>query len=190
MNRNSQAFERAELLLKYLRDELNEVERADLNTWLEESERNRGFLKLIQDEYILKQELQFFSELDTSAAWKKIESQTNQTSSSPRYFRFWKHAAAILILFTAGLAGYLNINKEKVKIATEINQRFKNDVSPGTDKATLTLADGSVINLDDLKDGDLKRDKGIVISKKGGQVVYRVLEMSGTAMVYNTISTP
>lgn len=190
MERNSQAFERAELLLKYLRNDLSEPERADLEAWLKESEQNREFLKVIQDEYILKQELQFFSELDTNAAWKKIENKTNKISSSPKYIRFAKYAAAVLLLLTTGLIGYWNINREKTLKVTANKQLFKEDVAPGSDKATLTLGDGSVVNLDDLKDGDLKTDNGIVISKKGGQVVYQVLEMSGAAMVYNTISTP
>ena len=190
MEKNSQAFERAEMLLKYLRNDLNEAEIAELEAWLKESEQNREFLKVIQDDYSLKPELQFFSELDTHAAWKKIEDKTNKASSSPKYIRFAKYAAAVLLILTTGLVSYWNINKEKTQVITANKQSLKDDVAPGSDKATLTLADGSVINLDDLKDGDLKRDKGIVISKKGGQVVYRVLEMSGTAMVYNTISTP
>ena len=51
-------------------------------------------------------------------------------------------------------------------------QRFKNDVSPGGDKATLTLADGSTIVLDDAQNGTLAQQGNSKIIKLDGKLSY------------------
>ena len=68
--------------------------------------------------------------------------------------------------------------------------RFKEDVSPGGDKATLTLADGSTIVLDDVQNGTLAQQGGAKIIKLGGKLSYDQTNKNSREVVYNTISTP
>lgn len=93
-------------------------------------------------------------------------------------------AAAVLLLFTT--AAYFFINKH------ESTQLVK-DIPAGTNKATLTLANGSKIVLDETVNGALAKQAGITISKTGsGHLVYSVSSTPsyGFKPVYNTIETP
>lgn len=60
---------------------------------------------------------------------------------------------------------------------------------PAEDKVTLTLADGTVILLDELKDGAIATGTGAPV-KRRGTVDYRKTVNEGRADLYNTISTP
>ncbi len=74
---------------------------------------------------------------------------------------------------------------------TEIDQqRFKNDVLPGGNKATLTLADGSTIVLDDAQNGTLAQQGNSKIIKLDGKLSYDPTNKNSREIVYNTISTP
>jgi len=63
-------------------------------------------------------------------------------------------------------------------------------VMPGRDKATLTLADGSVIDLDSSGTGRLAQQGNTRISIKEGKIVYAPHKAGNNEMAYNTISTP
>jgi ferric-dicitrate binding protein FerR (iron transport regulator) len=74
---------------------------------------------------------------------------------------------------------------------SEINpRRFKNDVLPGGDKATLTLADGSTIVLDDAQNGTLAQQGNSKIIKHDGRISYDLTNKNSNEIVYNTIATP
>ncbi len=61
---------------------------------------------------------------------------------------------------------------------------------PGSDKAVLTLSDGSIIILDDASAGHIAMQEKVKVSKiDDGILVYQPNELS-TALVYNSISTP
>lgn len=68
----------------------------------------------------------------------------------------------------------------------------QNDINPGTNKAVLTLADGSQISLTDAENGELTKQAGITVVKTAdGQIVYETVGApSNQQSVYNTISTP
>ena len=63
-------------------------------------------------------------------------------------------------------------------------------VVPGRDKATLTLADGSVIDLDSSGTGRLAQQGNTSIRIKDGKIVYAPHKAGSNEMAYNTISTP
>lgn len=94
-------------------------------------------------------------------------------------------AAAILIVFGAGLYFYIDKNNPTVPV-------YANDIpSKGKNTATLTLANGEKIELSEARIGKLADQAGIQISKtKDGQLIYEVKEeASATANKWNTLST-
>jgi ferric-dicitrate binding protein FerR (iron transport regulator) len=67
---------------------------------------------------------------------------------------------------------------------------FKNNVQPGGNKALLTLADGSIIALDNSPNGALAQQGNTKILKLNGKLAYENLKLSPRKILYNTISTP
>jgi ferric-dicitrate binding protein FerR (iron transport regulator) len=66
------------------------------------------------------------------------------------------------------------------------------DVAPGSDKAMLTLADGTKVALDETADGLVREFKGVKIIKQGDKVIYEFANNpdANAPIAYNTISTP
>ena len=106
---------------------------------------------------------------------------------------FWlRSAAAVLIISAIALGANFLLKTDKPGQSRIAKNTFKN-ISPGGNKAVLTLADGRRVVLDDAQNGQLATQAGVVITKAAdGQIVYRI---SGTAkagqdILQNTISTP
>lgn len=107
-------------------------------------------------------------------------------------------AASMLLILSFGFYFFVNRNirhKDQNKSAAK---RTEQEIMPGGNKATLTLANGREISLDDASEGDLAYDNGIKIRKsREGQIVCEVRgikegqqDVIKSAYVYNTISTP
>lgn len=86
---------------------------------------------------------------------------------------FWKRiAAAAVFILVAGL-GYFYVKQERFEplVETELVQ----DILPGMNKASLTLHDGSILNLDGLDNGIILNQKDIsVLKTSDGQLVYQI----------------
>ena len=110
--------------------------------------------------------------------------------------KFWKQgvaAASVILGFT--LLGYLfSIKHSPQQVAriqkTENINKVTEDVSPGANKATLLLNNGSNVILDDADNGILAREGDVDIVKSGDKLDYRSLNTESDKIAYNTIITP
>nr|WP_121269301.1 FecR family protein [Pedobacter schmidteae] len=102
---------------------------------------------------------------------------------------WYRYAAAASIAVALSAAIYLFATRNP---AIKQEAETASQITPGANKATLTLADGKVISLDSAADGEIARQAGIMVSKtKDGQLVYDLSKkQTGTDLAYNTISTP
>jgi len=95
-------------------------------------------------------------------------------------------AAAVVLLALAGI--YLLRPRQRPTIA-RVDKVYRNDVAPGKDGAVLRLADGSQIVLDSAGNGEISRQGGTTVIKKGnGQLVYQT-SGKDLAVLYNTLTT-
>ncbi len=110
--------------------------------------------------------------------------------------RFIRFAAAIAVMLLLGSGIYYWVNPvgdndKNNKSLTAI--AIENDALPGTDRATLTLADGSIILVDSVANGNLGSQGNTQIVKlDSGQLAYNI-NSYGTSpgnTLYNTIATP
>jgi transmembrane sensor len=103
----------------------------------------------------------------------------------------WWAAAAILVLMT-GAAYYLYTKKQAALVAK--NERtLKNDVEPGSNKAVLTLANGTTIVLDDASNGVVAQEGNAkVLKPEDGQLLYEHVgdDTEKRELSYNTLATP
>jgi ferric-dicitrate binding protein FerR (iron transport regulator) len=183
-NRISQE-ERAKLLL--LLD--NEEGKAQIEQVMRENfERQR--LDTEEDRY--EDALLFFQQIKNGhQKTYPLQSVSGNNSGNKRSMVVrWTAAAAI----AGGLiAGFLWMEKrapEKQPVLATQSKRFKNDVQPGTNKATLTLSNGKTISLDDADNGMLASQGGTnVVKKANGEIDY-VANGKGAQEEYNTITVP
>lgn len=99
-------------------------------------------------------------------------------------------ASVIGLLFISAFLVFNKVGKKEIVNGGVNNQRFKDDVAPGGDKAILTLADGSTVVLDDAQNGTLAQQGSSKVIKLGGKLVYDPANKNSREIVYNTITTP
>jgi transmembrane sensor len=115
---------------------------------------------------------------------------TNIKRVFPRYW--WAVAASVSILLATGLFILKNTGKPNTTVAY---LPYKvSPIIPGGNKATLTLANGSTIDLTKAANGIIARNGKVAITKKqNGQLVYAKnseADVINSTIAYNTISTP
>lgn len=148
-------------------------------------------IAFIESWYLVYQEGTLHEDLslaDREADLDEVRNALALEYPKPRQVRVWPKlvaAAAILIVFGAGLYFYLDKNNPAVPV-------YANDIpSKGKNTATLTLANGEKIELSEVRIGKLADQAGIQISKtKDGQLIYEVKEEANApANKWNTLST-
>jgi transmembrane sensor len=197
--RNASNFEKAELILKFLHGGLSPEEDDRLKLWLAQNERNLAFLESLTNDASLEECLDFLSAVDVPTALEKTLARMKGGHAPValieggllRWLTRWKGVAAILFVSLTGLAflwGYIRQQRPEPATAVFTHQ----DVLPGGWKATLRLADGSVIALKDTGTSVLRTGNGIRITQQNGEVIYENTGEGNTAMQghWNTISTP
>jgi transmembrane sensor len=117
--------------------------------------------------------------LEIKEAWQQQNIQPAKVRRLPTASR-WLIAASILLLLSFG--AYLFINTRTSKKTT-----VSAEILPGKDGAILTLADGSQILLDTIKNGIVALQGGAIAKIVNGTLIY---EGNGGEAVYNIISTP
>jgi len=183
------------LIGRHLKEELTDEERQELNVWIHESKDNLDqFEKLTNSEYLETRIREEYQYRPVEAAKAKLgqlikyDGKPQEVSVRSMWFRF-SAAAAILILIvtTTVLTLYKSHKEYPAPLAkTDIP---KSDITPGTFKATLKLADGRSILLDTATNGQLAQQGATQVINKDGQLVYA----SGVGMkgevLWNTLST-
>lgn len=155
-NKLSNAFRIAELLQKHVkRGAFTADEQAEIDRWLAASEGNRGLFERISNESQLAFDLLELQDSDTESELAKIGDKLHGIANTRKWI--WYGAAAVLFLFlSVGLGLYwYQIDNEK---PTALVHDVQDDASPGGNRATLTLADGRTIDLNETQQGIVMGD--------------------------------
>lgn len=93
-------------------------------------------------------------------------------------------AASILIIVGIGLYFYRTEQQNNLETA------YRQDISPGKNKATLTLANGEKISINDVNTGNIASQSGVQISKSpDGQIIYEITNKNPGKLAFNTLTT-
>lgn len=191
----TQADKIIKLIISYLNNELDEAGLAELHAWMNESESNRQAVEeFLTDEQLRKGMANLYATKER--IWKRLDEQIPDVrADQPRggigrprrvagenrsavvlQLRRFAAAAAILVLLSG--AGYFFIVARKGRGAAApprvaYTAPIKHDVTPGGNKAVLTLASGASIALDSAGTGSLARLGGTSVVKVGsGEIAY------------------
>jgi transmembrane sensor len=188
-------FPNAEILFRFLKDELSEEESKLLNEWANQSQENRTLLDEVQDRGILLSDFRVFAEDNWETAFERLSEKGvvfNQVVPiKQRSYRRYLVAAAVFLSVAVGVYIFVS-DRKKLIIADKENTVVVTDVPPGQYKARLTLADGSTIVLDSAALGKLAQQGNVEIQNKDGKLVYVPSASNaakGVGIAYNTLTT-
>ncbi|RPD38113.1 FecR family protein [Chitinophaga barathri] len=197
------------LVLGFLRGELSAQEQEELDAWVAASPENRAFFDSLTVDDSLHRKLAAYALADEEQGWQRFAAkyfpgslnvpgprpdnagsgvqEGGETAETPLRTirsrnRWWMAAAAIAVL----VLGTWMFLPRKQQPAVAVQQ--VNDVMPGSNKAILTLADGTTISLDS-SGNQVIAQQGAAVKQTGGLLEYEPGE-KGAGNVYNTLRTP
>lgn len=143
----------AYLITGFLRENLTDEEREELDEWISASDENMHLFEKATDESLLDDYLRWYSERDVEARLQEVKQRIRLADSSPRLLTLQRFAAAcIVLLIGLGICAYLYFRPAP---AAAIVEQPAHDLPPGTNRAQLKLPDGRVILLEGLQDSIL-----------------------------------
>jgi transmembrane sensor len=188
-----------DLLYKNLSGTLSPAEQEELQRWENGSERKRLYVESLGNEDKLAEDLALYHpvvrEERSNRIWNEVARQIEFTDEAPVHHiksrKNWiPYAAAVLLLIAAGTY-YWFTPKEKPSVTQNNPVPVQNDVAPGGNKATLTLADGSKIVLDSAQQGTIAKESNTTIIKTAqGKIEYKSGREKVATLTYNTMMTP
>jgi transmembrane sensor len=116
---------------------------------------------------------------------KQLDTQKTKSTT------IWRRIAVAASILTVIGTGYYFVHFSQRTQRSIVNKPLKSDVTPGKNKATLTLANGKRIVLSDAIQGKIAEDAGVRIAKTAnGQVVYTVVgDHASSLNQFNTLTT-
>lgn len=208
----------AALIIKHLDGKANWDERKELNEWLALSKDHQQVLDDYLNDGILIRELIEYNNIDKKLVWNDLRQRIPalqsivveepsvpvdqfDKKSGTRRWVYFAAAALILAVSVFGVHSLFSPKPGNKRVAEEIPPHpakgqgspglLKTDLAPGGNKAILTLADGTSVELNDLPMGLVARQGGTAIRKIGEDIISYTDSGTGKEKpLYNRISTP
>ncbi len=173
----------AQLLDRYLKGKCSTEEQQMVERWFEQhgdTNTNISRMNAVQQKELMASVLGQVRGTEKTISLKEAKNKTWRLGQKIA-------VAASLLLIIAAAAGYWLMHRS----ATDTAQITQIDLAPGTDKATLTLADGSKIYLNKNLSGQLATQGSMRVQMTEGSISYQqnegLLQDNKTAL--NTLTT-
>ena len=165
------------IILKYLtEDDLTDLELEQLLDWIKDSKNLKEFQVFVRDNYSIDI---VYDNINEEAALQKVKNAIKDKEKPVRKL-YWKYAvaASIVLLITLPFI----FNRDNTQVAPTI---VDSNIEAGTNKATLTLEDGSEVILEK---GQTYTAGNIV--SNGEEIIYKTGSSLKTETVYNYLTIP
>ena len=162
------------LIIRLIENKISDRESDILKEWLQDEAHLEYFNDFIEINYLIVSKSSF----DYKPSLENIKTAFNKRKNKITYL--YKYAAAILIFVSAG---YFFLTKDNSQITEPII--VNNNIKAGTDKATLTLEDGTEVILE--KGENYIADN---VSSNGEEIEYNSASNSKQEIAYNYLTIP
>ncbi|PKQ63942.1 hypothetical protein BZG02_07985 [Labilibaculum filiforme] len=175
-------FDIAKLISKEKVGQLTDEETRQLTIWKESGRAEESAYKRASDYKCIQEKQEFYSKINEEKQWSQITKRIPELGERPifRLRNVMKWAAIFLLplLATTYLLNEVYWSQNEVL------------VEAGSPKASLQLANGKTIYLEDFQGKEIKTGKGKLASNQNNSLVYQAGEATEDVLAYNKISTP
>lgn len=170
-----------ELIIKFINKSLTENEWNELNLWYDQYENEKLLNDYLEINYAIEDLMKEFNTKRTKNNLIRIIKKEKRRSSLK--LNLMKYAATIVVLISTG---YFIVNKYSSTNPVEIAPTIvDSNIDHGTDKAVLTLEDGSEIEL-----AKGEQFQTINVNSNGEEIIYDSVDENKTDLVYNYLTIP
>ena len=185
------AYRIAYLIAGYIRHRLTEQEHDELDNWITENDHNMQLFEDLTDEENLKVNLQLMDLVQVEQRLKEAKANLANVEVQARKSKrkiIWVAAAGVFFLLIGAVLFVQLLNSRSAE--TMAINKDTLQLQPGSNKANLTLPDGSVIDLTTAENGLI--DSGLVSHANkpaDGELVYEA-KNNGPVSILHALSTP
>tara|TARA_R110002050_G_C8962065_1_gene514511 strand:- start:13557 stop:14723 length:1167 start_codon:yes stop_codon:yes gene_type:complete len=173
-----------ELLIKFIKRECSEKEVDQIVIYFKKSKDLSDF-PTVED---ISKSLDMYPDMDENAANTIYNNILEVTKSkqipTKKKFPIWKYAAAAIFIGLLTTTYFIKENIFNTPVEPSLT-KVNNEIEPGTEKAILTLDDGSVVILEKGRTYQTLR-----ANSNGEQLVYEVKNTNSKDIAYNYLTIP
>jgi transmembrane sensor len=188
---DEKAYRVAYLIAGFIRHTLTEKEHDELDNWVNESDHNMQLFEDLTDEKNLEVNLEWMDKVKVGDSFKAMQQKGAFNLPEKRSYKkqIWLAAASVIVLL--GVFFVYKYTSGKRGAVEDIVTADTTLLKPGGNRATLTLADGKVIDLTYAKTGVIEDDSGSHVNKTAdGELVYVKDSSVSNNIALHTLSTP
>ena len=173
----------ASLIRKSLIKDLSDKEQKKLDQLLDDQSLQEVYEELQDRDYLKKQ----FMEYEKYSS-EKAYGEFRERRGHARRIRTirWVVAVAAVWVLALGITLWMTLGEKENVVPTPLASKI---IPAGGKKATLTLADGTKVNVEEIATHVLL-EKGMNIEYKNGEIAYNKGEEKTTEVIYNKLEVP
>jgi transmembrane sensor len=184
----------AALLAGYIRDTLTPAEHDELDEWVGASDRNMRLFEELTDEKRIQLALELLNDNSEAGVLKELQQDDSIVYLKKPFLQRVNHyvvAASLLLVTGAAIFFIVNSNTKQKSDTILVADTGKQEVVPGSNKATLKLADGTIIDLGTISNGQIATQGSSIITKQNDAIQYSIaLGQVQNTQINNSLITP
>ena len=182
----NQHFYIARLIARYLSDEIEEEEQAELTRWRNESSENERLFREICKEENIKQNMQKRQTFHAEDGWEGVQRKIQRHRFRHRILNICKYAAIFIFPVAIATVAIYKSGNEPQPLS-----KVEEQIVPGGKKAVLILDNGEAIDLKSTSGVELKEKDGTVIQVDSTVLNYQQAPArTSEKLAYNKVNVP
>ena len=182
----NQHFYIARLIARYLSDEIEEEEQAELTRWRDESPENERLFQEICKEENIKQNMQKRQTFHAEDGWEGVQRKIQRHRFRHRILNMCKYAAIFIFPVAIATVAIYKSGNEPQPLS-----QVEEQIVPGGKKAVLILDNGEAIDLKSTSGVELKEKDGTVIQVDSTVLNYQQAPArTSEKLAYNKVNVP
>ena len=179
-------FDIVELVSKYMTGELTGAERESLDNWLSLSEDNRKWFHEVTEKEFIYRKRQELKSIDVKGGWKALSRKRAKENRRRLGIGALKYACVFILLVVSSMYFFMQrVDREEI-IPVE-----SAEILPGTSRAILYMANGSIIDLAKHDRDSLRELDGTIIGLDGESITYKnAVDSVVSSDLYNELVIP
>ena len=186
---DGKAYRVAYLIAGFIRHNLTEKEHDELDNWVNENDHNMQLFEDLTDKRNLAANLEWMDKVQTEQSYEAMQQKGAFKLPQKRSYKrqAWLAAASVIVLLGVFFVYRYTTGQQDSKDLITANTT---SLKPGGNRATLTLADGKVIDLTFAKTGVIEVDSvAHVTNTADGELVYEKDGSVSNNIALHTLST-
>lgn len=183
MMKKKNIYDDASLIKKSLIKDLSDKEQKGLDQLLDDQSLQDVYKELSDRGYLKKQFMEY-EKYSSQKAYREFKERRGH-SGRIRIVR-WVAVVAAMWVLALGVTLWMTFGKKENVAPLPVASKI---IPAGEKKATLTLADGTEVHVEEIT-ARVLQEKGMNIEYRNGEIVYHKSEEETTEVVYNKLEVP